>query len=131
MLINNFNMNRELKIKYENAAKTPNEPIFAVKDVMSILKVSSHSSVQRIDNLGLIKVRRNSQNFRIYSYNDIVFLIKIQKLVKFSIPLMTIKTLIEFEKYKGRDPELYLNEIIEVYTKRIYSANRNKARKKK
>ena len=44
---------------------------------------------------------------------------------------MTIKTLIEFEKYKGRDPELYLNEIIEFYTKRIYSANRNKARKKK
>ena len=58
-------------------------------------------------------------------------MIKIQKLVKFSIPLMTIKTLIEFEKYKGRDPELYLNEIIEFYTKRIYSANRNKARKKK
>ena len=124
-------MNKEIKKKYENASKTPNEAVFAVKDIMHILKVSSHSSVQRIDNEGLIKVKRNSQNFRIYSYNDVILLVKIQKLVKFNIPLKAIKTLMEFEKFKGRDPNTYLDEFIEFYTKRMYSANRNAARKKK
>ena len=98
---------------------------------MSILKVASHSSVQRIDNEGLIKVKRNSQNFRIYSYNDILLLVMIQKLVKLSVPLRAIKTLMEFEKAKGRDPIVYLEELAEFYTKRTYSANRNAARKKK
>ncbi len=124
-------MDKELKKKYENASKTPSEPVFSVKDIMSILKVASHSSVQRIDNEGLIKVKRNSQNFRIYSYNDILLLVMIQKLVKLSVPLRAIKTLMEFEKAKGRDPIVYLEELAEFYTKRTYSANRNAARKKK
>ena len=56
---------------------------------------------------------------------------KLQKLVKFDISHFTLKTLMEFEKSKGRDPVLYLEELAEFYTKRQYSANRNAARKKK
>ncbi len=127
--INNFSMNNSLKIKYENAAKTPDEAIFTIKDVLAILKLSSHPSVQRIDRAGLIKVKRNSQNFRIYSYNDIQLIVKIHKLIKLSVPLTTLKTLMEFETSKGRDPNVFIEEFLEFYTKRVYSRNRNEKRK--
>lgn len=124
-------MRKELKIKYEEAAKTPSNPLFTIKDVKEILKLSSHMSVQRLDNEGLIKVKRNSQNYRIYSYNDVELLIKIHKLLKLNIPLKTIKTLMEFEKFKDRDVAEFLDEFAMFYTKRLYSENRNKARKLK
>lgn len=122
-------MNNSLKVKYGNASKTPDEAIFTIKDVLSILRLSAHSSVQRIDNFGLIKVKRNSQNFRIYSYNDIQQIIKIHKLIKLSVPLITLKTLMEFETSKGRDPDKFVEEFLEFYTKRVYSRNRNEKRK--
>lgn len=124
-------MRKELKIKYDEAAKTPSEPVFTIKDVKEILKLSSHMSVQRLDNEGLIKVKRNSQNYRIYSYNDIELLIKIHKLLKLNVPLKNIKVSMEFEKFKDRDPVKYLDEFAEFFTKRLYSENRNKARKLK
>ncbi len=124
-------MRKELKIKYDEAAKTPSEPVFTIKDVKEILKLSSHMAVQRLDNEGLIKVKRNSQNYRIYSYNDIELLIKIHKLLKLNVPLKNIKVSMEFEKFKDRDPVKYLDEFAEFFTKRLYSENRNKARKLK
>lgn len=124
-------MNNSLKTKYENASKTPEEALFTIKDILSILRLTSHSSVQRIDNMGLIKIKRNSQNFRIYSYNDIQLIVKIHKLIKLSVPLITLKTLMEFETSKGRDPNAFVDEFLEFYTKRVYSRNRNEKRKKR
>ena len=37
-------MKRTLKVRYENASKTPNEPIFTTKDIMEIFKFSSQAT---------------------------------------------------------------------------------------
>lgn len=124
-------MKRTLKVRYENASKTPNEPIFTTKDIMEIFKFSSQATAQRFDKSGLVCAKRNSIGHRVYSYNQIELMKKLQKLVEFDISHFTIKTLTEFEKAKGRDPIVYLEELAEFYTKRTYSANRNAARKKK
>ncbi|MCX4274681.1 MAG: MerR family transcriptional regulator [Candidatus Gastranaerophilales bacterium] len=124
-------MKRTLKVRYENASKTPNEPIFTTKDIMEIFKFSSQATAQRFDKSGLVCAKRNSIGHRVYSYNQIELMKKLQKLVEFDISHFTIKTLMEFEKAKGRDPIVYLEELAEFYTKRTYSANRNAARKKK
>ena len=124
-------MKYEMKIKCEAASKTPDDAVVTIKDIMAILGLASYASVQRIDNDGLIKIKRNSQNFRIYSYNDIQLLIKIHKLIKIGVPLRILKTMMEFEKSKQRDPIVFLDEFAQFYKKRYYSANRNKARKNK
>ena len=124
-------MNKALKLKYENSAKTPDEPIFATKDIMEIFKFSSQASAQRFDKSGLVCAKRNRIGHRLYSYNQIELMKKLQKLVEFDISHFKFKTLMEFEKSKGRDPVVYLEELAEFYTKRLYSANRNAARKKK
>ncbi len=124
-------MKRTLKVRYENASKTPNEPIFTTKDIMEIFKFSSQATAQRFDKSGLVCAKRNSIGHRVYSYNQIELMKKLQKLVEFDISHFTLKTLMEFEKAKGRDPIVYLEELAEFYTKRTYSANRNAARKKK
>lgn len=124
-------MKKTLKAKYEEASKKPDEPIFATKDIMEIFGFSSQASAQRFDKSGLVSVKRNKIGHRLYSYNQIELMKKLQKLVDFDISHFTLKTLMEFEKSKGRDPILYLEELAEFYTKRFYSANRNAARKKK
>ncbi len=120
-----------MKEKYLQAAKTPDELLFRPKDVMEIFKIASHATLQRFDSNGLISVKRNNIGHRLYSYNQIEFMKKLQKLVDFDISHFAIKTLMEFEKSKGRDPIAFLEEFAEFYTKRMYSANRNAARKKK
>lgn len=56
---------------------------------------------------------------------------KLQKLVNYDISHFAIKVLLEFEKYKGRDAEKFLDEFAEFYTKRYYYANRNAKCKRK
>ena len=56
---------------------------------------------------------------------------KLQKLVDYDISHFTIKVMLEFEKSKGRDENLFLEEFTEFYTKRIYSMSRNNKRKQK
>ena len=96
-------MNKALKLKYENSAKMPDEPIFATKDIMEIFGFSSQGTAQSFDKSGLICVKRNKNGHRLYSYNQIELMKKLQKLVKFDISHFTLKTLMEFEKSKGRE----------------------------
>ncbi len=120
-----------MRAKYESASKTPDELIFTVKDVMHILHINSGTTVQRFDKSGLIKIERNNIGHRLYSYNQIEYMKKLQKLVDYDISHFTIKTMLEFEKSKGRNADIFLEEFIEFYTKRVYSANRNAKRKQK
>ncbi len=129
LILDNSNMKKEMKAKYENASKTPDELLFTPKDVMEIFNISSHSTIQRFDKSGLIKAKRNNIGHRLYSYNQIEYMKKLQKLVDYDISHFTIKTLLEFEKSKGRDADTFLEEFTEFYTKRVYSANRNTKRK--
>lgn len=124
-------MNKDMRLKYTEASETPDELLFSPKDVMEILHISSYSSVQRFDKMGLIKVKRNNIGHRLYSYNQIEYLKKLQKLVDYDISLFTIKVMLEFEKSKGRDENLFLEEFTEFYTKRTYSMSRNNKRKQK
>lgn len=124
-------MKKILKLKYDEAARTPDKPVFTTKDIMEIFGFSSQATAQRFDKSGLVCAKRNNIGHRLYSYNQIELMKKLQKLVEFDISHFTIKTLMEFEKSKGRDPIVFLEEFAEFYTKRMYSANRNAARKKK
>lgn len=124
-------MNNEMRKRYLQAASTPDEYIFLPKDVMEILGYNSHISAQRFDTFGLIKVKRNKIGHRRYSYNQIEFMKKLQKLVDVDISLFTIKTLMEFEKSKGGDPVKFIEDFAEFYKLRIYSTNRNNVRKAK
>lgn len=120
-----------LKIRYKEAIVTPDVPLFATKDIMEIFHFSSQATAQRFDKSGLIKAKRNSNGHRLYTYNQIEYMKKLQKLVDYDISHFTIKTLMEFEKSKGRDENIFLEEFTEFYTKRLYSANRNAKRKQK
>ena len=124
-------MKRTLKVRYENASKTPNEPIFTTKDIMEIFKFSSQATAQRFDKNGLVEAHRNALGHRIYTYNQIEYMKKLQKLVDYDISHFTIKVMLEFEKSKGRDENLFLEEFTEFYTKRTYSMSRNNKRKQK
>lgn len=124
-------MKKALKTRYEEAAKFPNEPVFATKDIMEIFHFSSQATAQRFDKSGLVNAKKNQNGHRLYSYNQIEYMKKLQKLVEFDISHFTIKTLLEFEKSKGRDENIFLDEFIKFYTKRFYSANRNTKRKQK
>lgn len=120
-----------MRARYLAAAQTPDEPVFIPKDALEILSVTSHSTLQRFDTFGLIKAKRNNIGHRRYTYNQIEFMKKLQKLIELDISLLTIKTLMEYEAAEGRDPEEFIEKFSAFYTKRIYSANRNKARKAK
>ncbi len=124
-------MNKELREKYIQFSKMPDEPAFTTKDIMDIFKFSAQSTAQRFDKSGLIKAKRNNIGHRLYSYNQIEYMKKLQKLVDYDISHFTIKTMLEFEKSKGRDADVFLEEFIEFYTKRVYSTNRNNKRKQK
>lgn len=124
-------MRKALKIRYEEAVATPNVPLFTTKDIMEIFRFSSQATAQRFDKSGLIKAKRNNNGHRLYSYNQIEYMKKLQKLVDYDISHFTIKTMLEFEKSKGRNADIFLEEFIEFYTKRVYSANRNAKRKQK
>ncbi len=124
-------MNNQMRARYLEAAKTPDEPLFIPKDAMEIFGIASHSTLQRFDKIGLIKAKRNSIGHRRYTYNQIEFMKKLQKLIELDISLLTIKTLMEYEIEEGRNPEEFIEKFAAFYTKRIYSANRNKARKAK
>jgi len=124
-------MKKKLKIKYEEAMSTPDEPLFTTKDIMEIFHFSSQATAQRFDKSGLVRAKRNNINHRLYSYNQIEYMKKLQRLVEYDISHFTIKVLLEFEKFKGRDENIFLEEFTEFYTKRHYSANRNAKRKQK
>ena len=124
-------MRKALKIRYEEAVATPNVPLFTTKDSMEIFRFSSQATAQRFDKSGLIKAKRNNNGHRLYSYNQIEYMKKLQKLVDYDISHFTLKTLMEFEISKGRDADLFLEEFTEFYTKRLYSANRNAKRRQK
>ena len=98
---------------------------------MEIFRFSSQATAQRFDKSGLIKAKRNNNGHRLYSYNQIEYMKKLQKLVDYDISHFTLKTLMEFEISKGRDADLFLEEFTEFYTKRLYSANRNAKRRQK
>lgn len=120
-----------MKIKYEDALNKPDEPLFTVKDLMGIFNAASSTTIKRFDKNGLIKVAKNNIGHRYYSYNQIEYMKKLQKLVDYDFSLFSIKTLLEFEKSKGRDADAFLDEFTEFYTKRRYSTNRNNKRKQK
>lgn len=124
-------MKKALKIRYKEAVKFPDEPIFTTKDIMEIFHFSSQATAQRFDKSGLVNAKKNKNNHRFYSYNQIEYMKKLQKLVDYDISHFTIKTMLEFEKSKGRNADIFLEEFIEFYTKRVYSANRNAKRKQK
>lgn len=98
---------------------------------MALFKFSSQGTAQRFDKCGLVCAKRSNIGHRLYSYNQIEYMKKLQRLVDFDISHFTVKTLMEFEKSKGRDLNIFLDEFIDFYTKRTYSANRNAARKNK
>lgn len=120
-----------MKARYIEAAKVPDEPLFTTKDIMEIFGFASQGTAQRFDKIGLIKAKRNNIGHRRYTYNQIEFMKKLQKLIELDISLLTIKTLMEYEAAEGRDSEEFIEKFSAFYTKRIYSANRNKARKAK
>ena len=124
-------MKKELKERYSQFSKMPDEPVFTTKDIMNIFGFSAQSTAQRFDKMGLIKAKRNNIGHRLYSYNQIEYMKKLQKLVDYDISLFTIKVMLEFEKSKGRDENLFLEEFTEFYTKRTYSMSRNNKRKQK
>ncbi len=124
-------MDKGLKEKYKNASNTPNEPIFTTKDVMNIIGFSSQSTAQRFDKNGLVEAHRNALGHRIYTYNQIEYMKKLQKLIEFDISYLTIKTMLDYAQVKGDDKEMFVETFINLYTKRLYSENRNKARKLK
>ncbi len=98
-------MRKALKIRYEEAVATPNVPLFTTKDIMEIFRFSSQATAQRFDKSGLIKAKRNNNGHRLYSYNQIEYMKKLQKLVDYDISHFTLKTLMEFEISKGRDAD--------------------------
>lgn len=124
-------MKKELKERYSQFSKMPDEPVFTTKDIMNIFGFSAQSTAQRFDKMGLIKAKRNNIGHRLYSYNQIEYMKKLQKLVDYDISHFTIKVMLEFEKSKGRDENLFLEEFTEFYTKRTYSMSRNNKRKQK
>ncbi len=124
-------MKKALKMRYEEASRLPNEPIFTTKDIMEIFHFSSQATAQRFDKSGLVNAKKNKNGHRFYSYNQIEYMKKLQKLVDYDISHFTIKVMLEFEKSKGRDENLFLEEFTEFYTKRIYSMSRNNKRKQK
>ena len=124
-------MRKALKIRYEEAVATPNVPLFTTKDIMEIFRFSSQATAQRFDKSGLIKAKRNNNGHRLYSYNQIEYMKKLQKLVDYDISHFTLKTLMEFEISKGRAADLFLEEFTEFYPQRLYSANRNAKRRQK
>lgn len=124
-------MKKVLKTRYKEAVKFPDDPIFTTKDIMEIFHFSSQATAQRFDKSGLVNAKKNKNGHRFYSYNQIEYMKKLQKLVDYDISHFTIKTMLEFEKSKGRNADIFLEEFIEFYTKRVYSANRNAKRKQK
>ena len=122
-------MRKALKIRYEEAVATPNVPLFTTKDIMEIFRFSSQATAQRFDKSGLIKAKRNNIGHRLYSYNQIEYMKKLQKLIEFDISYLTIKTMLDYAQAKGDDKEMFVETFINLYTKRLYSENRNKARK--
>jgi len=124
-------MKKALKMRYEEASRLPNEQIFTTKDIMEIFHFSSQATAQRFDKSGLVNAKKNKNGHIFYSYNQIEYMKKLQKLVDYDISHFTIKVMLEFEKSKGRDENLFLEEFTEFYTKRIYSMSRNNKRKQK
>ena len=84
-------MRKALKIRYEEAVATPNVPLFTTKDIMEIFRFSSQATAQRFDKSGLIKAKRNNNGHRLYSYNQIEYMKKLQKLVDYDISHFTLK----------------------------------------
>ena len=124
-------MKKELKERYSQFSKMPDEPVFTTKDIMNIFGFSAQSTAQRFDKMGLIKAKRNNIGHRLYSYNQIEYMKKLQKLIEFDISYLTIKTMLDYAQVKGDDKEMFVETFINLYTKRLYSENRNKARKLK
>ena len=53
-------MKKALKMRYEEASRLPNEPIFTTKDIMEIFHFSSQATAQRFDKSGLVRTKTDT-----------------------------------------------------------------------
>ncbi len=122
---------RAVEKKFKEAKITPDEPIFTTKDLMKIFHVHSQVSIEQFDKTGLITAFKTPQRQRFYTYNQIMYLKKLQILIKADFSFFAIKALIEYEKSEGRDPDAFIEGFSKFYKNYLYNSNRNTARKEK
>ena len=120
---------RVVEKKFKEAKNTPDEPIFTTKDLMKIFHVHSQVSIEQFDKTGLIKAFKTPQRQRFYTYNQIMYLKKLQILIKADFSFFAIKALNKKEKSEGRNPDLFIDGFSKFYKRFFYNSNRNAARK--
>lgn len=105
-------MDKETRNKLNQAEKKPDEAKFSIGFAEKVLKIKARM-LYRYEESGLIKISRNYRGHRLFSYNDLMYLKSLRKLVTKGYNISTLKDIYFFVRKQNICPETFLRELSE------------------
>ena len=105
-------MDKETRDKFRQAEKKPDEARFPISFAEKVLKIKARM-LYRYEDSGLIKINRNYRGHRLFSYNDLVYLKALRKLVNKGYNINILRELYCFVRKQNICPETFLKELSE------------------
>ncbi len=105
-------MDKETRNKFKQAENKPDEARFPIGFAEKVLKIKARM-LYRYEDSGLIKINRNYRGHRLFSYNDLIYLKALRKLVNKGYSINILRDIYYFVRKQNICPKTFLKELSE------------------